>query len=155
MMLGSLCKDYKGVTLIELIVAMVVIAVALTGVLSVINYTVTHSADPVVRHQAIAIAEAYMEEITLKDIADPDGLTDSGGRTGFDDVDDYNGLVDNGAVDQSGNTISGLADYRVSVTVTAQSYGPVGNQVSGRRIEVQVDAPSGESLSLVGYRAAF
>ncbi len=62
------CQNNKGVTLIELIVAIVVISIALVGVLSVINYTTLHSADPVLRHQAIAIAEAYMEEISLKTI---------------------------------------------------------------------------------------
>lgn len=143
-----------GVTLIELIVAMVVISIALSGVLLVINYTTSHSADPVLRHQAIAIAEAYMEEISLKNFSDPD--TDGeGSRALFDDVDDYDGLVDSGAVDQNGNSIAGLANYTVSVSVAAQTYGPSGALVNGLRIDVTVTDPAGESLTLTGFRADY
>jgi MSHA pilin protein MshD len=144
----------RGVTLIELIVAMVVISIALTGVLLVINYTTLHSADPVLRHQAIAIAEAYMEEISLKNFADPDA-DGEGGRALFDDVDDYNNLVNNGAVDQNGNAIVGLGNYTVSVTVVHQPYGPVGLTVPGLRIDVTVVDPAGESLTLTGFRANY
>ena len=143
-----------GFTLIELIVAMVVISVALVGVMSVINLTVLHSADPVVRQQSIAIAEAYMEEITLKNYTDPD--TDGeGSRALFDDVDDYNGLTDSGARDQNGNAISGLNNYSVRVSVAPQNYGPSGNTVSGLRIDVTVTDPGGEDLTLSGYRADY
>ncbi len=143
-----------GITLIELIVAMVVISVALTGILLVINYTTRNSADPVLRHQAIAIAEAYMEEITLKNFTDPD-VDGEGSRALFDDVDDYDGLVDNGAVDQNGNAITGLGNYTVSVDVAPQPYGPAGSTVNGLRIDVTVTDPAGVSLTLTGYRADY
>lgn len=77
------CRNNQGFTLIELIVAMVVISVALVGVMSVINYTTLHSADPVLRLQAIAIAEAYMEEITLKNYFDPDADETGGNPVNF------------------------------------------------------------------------
>jgi MSHA pilin protein MshD len=143
----------RGVTLIELIVAMVVISIALTGVLLVINYTTLHSADPVLRHQAIAIAEAYMEEISLKNF-NPDGV-EAGGRAFFDDVNDYNNRVDNGAADQNGNAIVGLGNYTVSVIVVQQPYGPVGLAVPGLRIDVTVVDPAGESLTLTGFRTNY
>ncbi len=144
----------RGFTLIELIVAMVVISIALVGVMSVINYTTLHSADPVLRQQSIAIAESYMEEISLKNYADPD--TDGeGSRALFDDVDDYNGLTDSGAHDQNGNAISGLENYLVRVSVTPQSYGPGGMAVSGKRIDVQVTDLTGENLTLTGYRTNY
>lgn len=59
-------QQQTGVTLIELILSMLIISIALLGVLSVINLTVSHSADPVVQHQAVAIAESYLEEILLQ-----------------------------------------------------------------------------------------
>lgn len=148
------CQNNKGVTLIELIVAMVVISVALVGVLSVINFTTLHSADPVLRHQSLAIAEAYMEEIALKNYSDPDS-DGEGSRNLYDDVDDYADLLDNGATDQNGNAISGLENYQVSVSVTAQSFGPVGAQIDGQRITVTVIDPAGESLSLSGFRVDY
>lgn len=148
------CENNRGFTLIELIVAMVVISVALAGVMSVINYTTLHSADPVLRHQALAIAEAYMEEISLKSYTDPDADGEVS-RELFDDVDDYNGLSDSGAVDQNGNAITGLENYSVSVSVTAQNYGPTGDEVAGLKIDVTVTDPAGESLTLTGYRASY
>jgi len=144
----------SGFTLVELIVAMVVISVALIGVMSVINYTTLHSADPVLRQQAIAIAEAYMEEITLKNYADPDA-DDEVSRALFDDVDDYNGLADSGAHDQNGNAISGLENYSVSVSVAAQNYGPSGLEIAGLKIDVTVTDPAGENLTLTGYRTDY
>ena len=147
-------RNQRGVTLVELVIAMVIISIAVAGVMLVINSTILHSADPVLRQQAIAIAEAYMEEITLKNFADPD--TDGeGSRALYDDVDDYHGLSDSGAVDQNGTPVSGLEKYRVDVSVQAQSYGPAGNQVAGLKINVSVTDPAGESLTLSGYRTDY
>lgn len=145
----------SGVTLVELIIAIVVVSIALTGVLLVTTYTTRYSADPLLRHQAVAIAEAYMEEITLKSFSDPDGTDGESDRTAYDDVDDYDGLDDNGAVDQNGDAIAGLTNYRVEVSVTAENYGPSGASVNGLKIEVTVTDPAGESLTLSGYRADY
>ena len=148
-------SNAHGFTLIELIVSMVVLSVALVGVLSVINYTTAHSADPVLRQQAIAIAEAYMEEITLKSYADPDADGEAS-RDLFDDVDDYNNLPDTDVRGPTGNAISGLTAYSVSVIVGSPvGYGPAGALVPGKRIAVTVTTPAGESLTLAGYRADF
>ena len=152
-------RNIQGFTLIELIVAMVVISVALVGVMSVINYTTLHSADPVLRHQAIAIAEAYMEEVTLKSYLDPDDdalcPAKEGARSLYDNVCDYNGLNNNGVVDQNGAAIAGLGSYTVGVTVKNANYGPGGSVVAGLKIDVTVTDPAGESLVLTGYRANY
>lgn len=146
--------DEHGFTLVELIVAMLVMSIAMVGVLSVINYTTRHSADPVLRQQSIAIAEAYMEEITLKNYADPD-IDGEASRDLFDDVDDFNGLSDSGARDQNDAPIPGLESYSVNVSVISQNYGPAGLEVSALRINVTVIDPAGESLTLSGYRADY
>ena len=148
-------QNQAGVTLIELIIAMVVISIAVGGVLLVLNYTTLHSADPVLRQQSIAIAEAYMEEITLKSFADPDGTEAGETRSTFDDVDDYNGLPDTVVRDQTGTAIGALANYSVSVAVSNVNYGPTGQQVAGLKIDVTVTDPAGESLTLSGYRAPY
>ena len=108
----------SGVTLIELIVSILIVAIAASAVLGVLSMTTGGSADPMFRHQAAAIAEAYLEEILLKSFADPDGIDGEVLRASFDDVDDYDGLADAGARDQFGNPIAGLAEYAVSVAVT-------------------------------------
>ena len=145
-------KNNLGFTLIELIVAMVVISVALAGILAVINLTTSHSADPVLRRQSIAIAESYLEEISLKSVVDPDGVGEVG-RAQFDNVADYNGLNDNGARDQNNNAIAGLGGYRVAVTVQATNFGPAGSTVAGLKIDVTVTDPAGGRLTLTGFRS--
>jgi MSHA pilin protein MshD len=153
----SAYRNQQGVTLIELIVVMVVISIALAGVMSVINFTTLHSADPMLRQQAIAIAEAYMEEITLKDYVDPDDgtlcPTKEGSRDRYDNVCDYNGLSDTGAADQTGVAIGGLGSYDVAVTVAAATFGSP--TVDGLKIEVTVTDSANESLTLTGYRADY
>ena len=150
-------NNQRGLTLVELVVAIVVVSVAVGGVLMVMNYTVLHSADPVLRHQAIAIAEAYMEEITLKAYLDPDDGTlcpaNEGSRNQFDNVCDYNGLADTGAVDQDGNSIGNLGNYDVAVTVVADTFGSP--SANGLRIDVTVTDPANETISLTGYRAPY
>src|ERR1035437_6169769 len=69
----------RGFTLIELIIFIVVVSVGLAGILSVMNTVVKSSADPMVRKQTLAIAESLLEEILLKDYADPNG--GANGRT--------------------------------------------------------------------------
>jgi MSHA pilin protein MshD len=99
-------RHQSGVTLIELILSMVIISIALVGVLSVMNLTVRHSADPVVEHQAIAIAEAYLEEIQLQAYSDPNGTNTGETRATYDNVADYHLLNDVSARDQSGASIT-------------------------------------------------
>ncbi len=148
----NLSKNNRGFTLIELIVAMVVISVALAGVLSVITLTTSYSANPVLRRQSIAIAESYLEEISLKSFNDPDGVGEVG-RAQFDNVADYNGLIDVGARDQDGIAIAGLGGYLVAVNVQAVNFGPAGSLVAGLRINVAVTDPAGARLTLTGFRA--
>ena len=64
----------RGLTLVELILFIVIVGVSLTGILSVMNVTVRSSADPMVRKQAIAIAESLLAEIEQQPFTwcDPD-----------------------------------------------------------------------------------
>jgi len=55
-----------GVSLIELIMFIVIVSIALVGILSIMNVTTRSSADPLMRKQAMAIAESLLEEIELQ-----------------------------------------------------------------------------------------
>lgn len=55
-----------GLTLIELIMFIVILSVGVVGLLGVMNSTIKHSADPMIRKQALAIAESLLEEIELQ-----------------------------------------------------------------------------------------
>jgi MSHA pilin protein MshD len=56
-------KTSAGLGLVELILAIVIVAAALAGVLVVYDRAVRGSADPLVRKQAIAIAESLLNEV--------------------------------------------------------------------------------------------
>ncbi|MBY0268728.1 MAG: type II secretion system protein [Burkholderiales bacterium] len=53
----------RGISLIELIVFIGIITVGIGGILGVMNYMTRASADPLAQKQALAIAEAYLEEV--------------------------------------------------------------------------------------------
>ena len=152
-------RRQTGATLIELVVSIVVISVGLAGILLVMNRNVSSSGDPVVQHQAIAIAEAYLEEILAKEFTDPDGGETGGPEAGetrptFDDVNDYNGLSNAGARDQNDNAIAGLGGYNVGVTVVNQAWNgiPVADTLLAT---VTVTGLGGVSITLSGYRTRY
>lgn len=73
MMAAPSLRRQVGLTLIELIIFIVVVSVGLAGILSVLNVTVLHSADPLVQKQAQALAEGLLEEIQTGYFAYCDG----------------------------------------------------------------------------------
>jgi len=141
-----------GATLVELVMSIVVIGVAVTGVVMVIDRNVRTSADPVVNQQAIAIAEAYLEEILTKDFNVQPGAT----RPTFDDVDDYNGLPDTVVRDQTDAAIAGLGGYNVTVAVANEAFGsPAVAAADAKRVQVTVSGPGGVSVVVSGYRTNY
>jgi MSHA pilin protein MshD len=145
-------RGERGVTLIELIVSILIVAIAASAVLGVLSRSAGRSADAMIMAQAVSIAEAYLEEISLKAYADPDGVDGETVRTDFDDVDDYNGLVDSGARNQFGTAIAALSRYTVTVTVgtsAALTSVPSGDAL---RIDVRVTYTPNVTVALSGYR---
>ncbi len=153
-------RGTRGVTLVELLVAMTVIAIALAGTLELIRATTRASADPMLLQQGVAAAEAYLEEILLQSFYDPD-LGAGGGtcpaaeasRELYDNVCDYDGLDDLGPRDQQGNAVAGLGAYRVRVSIdTAASLGGLAGASEIVRADVRVTHPSNVDVTLSGYR---
>jgi MSHA pilin protein MshD len=68
------CRRQRGVTLIELVMFIVIVGIAVAGILVVYTNTVRHSADPLIRKQMLAVAEAMLEEAKLMPFTycDPD-----------------------------------------------------------------------------------
>jgi len=119
----------SGVTLVELVVSIVVIAVGVTGVLMAIQFTTGHSADPMLRQQAVAIADSYMDEILLHS---------------YDEVQDYDGT--------SEDPSSELSDYTVQVDVEEiPDFGPT--DITAQMITVSVQHDSYDAgFALTGYK---
>jgi MSHA pilin protein MshD len=69
----------RGVSLVELVVFIVIVSTAVVGILKALDNANRSSTDPMVRKQALAIAEALMEEVQLQPFTycDPDDLAAS------------------------------------------------------------------------------
>lgn len=138
----------RGFTLIELIIFIVVVSAGLAGILSVMNTVVKSSADPMVRKQAMALADSILEEIVLKAYADPDG-TNAGetGRSNWDNVDDYHAKTNADFPDLPAE----LASYAIGIEV-ADGSPTLG--APARRVTVTITHGS-EAISMTGYRANY
>lgn len=155
----------RGATLIELVITIVIISISVAAVVGTLSRMTAHSADPMIEAQAVAIAESYLEEIMLKAYLDPTTNTVCPGpppasRSLYDNVCDYNGLVNVGARDQSGNPPPGidLSAYTVAVTVDqAATLNNLSGSGSVLRIDVEVTYvdPSIADITLSGYRTNY
>ncbi len=63
--MSTSCARQSGLSMIELVVFIVIIGVAVAGVVATLTFTTARSADPLQRKQAILIAEALLDEISL------------------------------------------------------------------------------------------
>jgi MSHA pilin protein MshD len=145
----------RGVTLIEMVVAITIVAIAATTILGVLGTVASRSADAMMQQQAIAIAGSYLDEIMQRWVVDPNGSPPNTGRGSWDLVGQYNGLVDAGAQDQFGTPIAALSAYTVSV-VTSQSSALIGVPAAAtRRIDITVSYAPNRSVTLSGYRTNY
>lgn len=153
----------RGVTLVELVIAIVIVGTAAAALYSAMASINSRSADPMLRQQSLAIAEAYLEEISLQ--AFPVSTScpvsnDGNGRGSFDDVCDYNGLTYGGVTPLaprtalSGDPIAGLEAYKVVVQVSANALHDI-SASDALRILVTVTDPIGQTLELAGYRTRY
>ena len=140
----------SGFTLIEMIIAIVIIGVGLAGVLLAFNTTVRTSADPMIHKQMLAVAEEMMEEILLKPYAVGPGTIAGCNRSGTDDVRDYAGYSQ-GICDVDGTAVAGLADYNVAVAVALVNWQGIADTL---RITVTVTRGA-ETIGLVGWRTNY
>lgn len=170
--------DERGLSLIDLLVFIVVVGIAVTGVVSVYSLSARTSADPMVQKQALAIAESLLEEVLTKPYTycDPDdanadsatspaacatsaeamgpeaGETRYSGVTPYDNVNDYDGFSMAGIVDLGGTAVPGLAGY--TATVQVQAAGAFNGIPAGETlfVTVAVSGPGNHVVNLAGYR---
>jgi MSHA pilin protein MshD len=175
-------RRVRGVSLIELIMFVVITGVGLAGILGVMNLTNKASADPLIHKQALAIAEAYLEEIlampftycdpddpaaagaqSTGDCATPENIGAEGGETRagtppFDNVSDYSALPAGVPAGLDGTPIAGLGGYQVAVAIVQHSLTDGANLVpadASLRVTVTVTGPAGTTVTLDGYRARY
>lgn len=152
-------RRMAGVTLVELIIAIVIIAVALAGLVAAFTRANRASADPVVTQQMLAIAEGMMEEVLLKPFAITADESASPARAEFNDVRDYDriddaspGYASTGIRNIDGDPIAGLELYSVSVRVNGAALNGI-PAADALRVTVTV-GHGGRQLSLTGWRTS-
>lgn len=146
-----------GASLIELTIAIAVVAIALTGSLLLVDTTSRDGARPMLARQAIALADATLEEVLAKPYADPDDANVCGapepGRASFDDVCDYDGYDVLGGRDALDVPIAGLEDYRVQIAIDRTArLGTLVGAAEVLRVDATVTDPLGGRYRLSGYR---
>ncbi|MEN3367729.1 MAG: pilin protein MshD [Burkholderiales bacterium] len=150
-------RQGTGLTLVELVIFIAVVSIGIAGVLLVLNQTTQRSVDPQMRKQALALAEALLEEVQAMPFTDCDpeafdletgicARDEAHGAEGagadqpqpeargslvapFDNVNDYAGFtLAAGGTDMSG-TVTAPAGYSAAVTITEEGgFGPAGAQ---------------------------
>lgn len=148
----------RGFTLIEMIIALVIIGIGVTGLLIAFSNNVRTSANPLISKQLVASAEEMMEEILLKPYASNGAAPTPGtftcgtagaNRSAFDDVRDYNGYQTTGICDISGVAVPGLNTY--TVQVTASNIGAWQGIANTLQVTVTV-ANGANSMTLTNWR---
>jgi MSHA pilin protein MshD len=140
----------RGVTLIELIIAIAVLGIATVTILGVLSTLSLRSAETLIRAQAVAIASSYLNEALAKSY----GSSGATQRSLFTAIGDYNGLNEGGAHDQRGNAVSGLGQFQISVRAGPGTLGTV-PAAAVSRVDVTVSHPSGIVVLLSGYRTLY
>ncbi|MBC7701001.1 MAG: type II secretion system protein [Massilia sp.] len=157
----------------------VIVGAAIAGMLPVFIQATAASADPMIRRQALAVAESLMAEVMLMPVTfcDPDddnaetatssvgcattaealGVEAGENRYGtpqFDNVNDYNGFSMSGIKDITNTAVTGLSNYNVSIAVAAAALGSItAGSGDALLITVTVTGPSSTTVVLDGYRS--
>lgn len=147
----------SGISLIELIMFIVIVSIALAGIMLVMNQITGHSADTLVRKQALTAAESLLEEIEAHAFSGSfPGPATQANRPSFDHVSNYNGFATTGVFPADGTltAVPGLGNYSVAVVVAASALGNI-PAASAMQITVTVTDPAGNTYNATGYRTAY
>ncbi len=172
----------QGLSLIEVVVFIVVLGIGMAGMAVIYNQLTLSSVDPMVRKQAVAIANSLMEEIQLRPftLCDPDdpnvftaptpacgtpegvgaeGAETRYGPTFYDNVSDYDTFSMIGSIQDIGNnTIAGLGGYeaRVAIVNAGADFPGAVPADAALRIAVTVrHPPTNVEVRLQGYRLRY
>jgi len=98
-------KKSKGITLIEIVIAVAIVGIVLSALLTGMNFAGGYARHTASRTMALNFSQGLLERIKDKDYEDPEDPADHTGSctnylgtenndSGLDDVDDYNGYTD-------------------------------------------------------------
>lgn len=150
-------KQHRGLTLVECLLASVILAFAVVAVSQAVLAGQMQTADALHRARALELTEALMEEVTRLPYTDPNGGTEVG-RANYDNLQDFNGFSEttgtlkdaagvayDSAFQGFSRTVSVVPD---TITVTG-----FGNPLPGLTTTVTVQDAGGASWVLTRFRA--
>ena len=160
-------RSQNGFTLLELVMMIVVLSFGLLGVIQAISFTTSRSADPMVQIRSIELGQRYLDEILPMRFNENSGSggtprcsstdigsiacagigNDAEARIDFDDVDDFNGLIE---------TPAGYNGYVVNVAILPAG-GENGMPANPHtlRIDVTVTDTVASQMTFSAYRVNF
>lgn len=145
-------RAQRGATLVELVVALTLLAVLMGSVWSAWALLGRSSADPLLARQALAVAQSLLREVELQPLPGAATTAPTAGRTGFASITDYDGLAMTGISDAEGTAVPGLEAYGASVSVTPAALADAAS-THGWWVQVTVTGPDGRALTLAQWRA--
>ena len=154
----------RGFSLVEAVLASLVVAVALTGALEAAAAARVGRQKLAQRSEGLMLAQDLMSEILVLDFADPSGVTGNIGpgpgetdRAHFNDIDDYNALVDDPPTDRAGNKIecaNGLVRTVSVGWVSVSKLQASTSETQAKRIDVVVTSGAREVAHLTAFRTS-
>ena len=166
----------EGFTLVETIVAMLIISIAALAMASALGFAFTRSSDGLLEAKVVYIAQGYLEEIQARryDEVTPVGGTppcqtvtpcsvlgpDSESRENYDDVDDYNGLLDTPPRDSLNQIMAEFNGFSVAVNVEYADAAQIADwnldaATDAKIVSVTVTTPDGQSRPFVMIRGNY
>lgn len=173
----------NGFTLIELIISIVIFAIALTIIVGLIAPQARQSAEPLMQLKASALGQSLMNEILSKSFDENSerappfrrcsettlgalpcselgdlGLDGAETRTSFDDVDDYIELSGQAITNALGEELIEYQEFSLEVLVEYDSDYNASTSDGGvlaKRITVAVISPLGERYGFTSYKANY
>lgn len=153
---------FRGFTLIELTIAIVVLGVSLASLNYAAMVFARSASNPFVQQQAVLVAEAYMREIMGAAYLDAGDNTKfcptvdsdkASGRANYDNLCDYDGINDTPPQFPSGVSLAGtsLANYTVRVKVYCPAAGGCSQVASS---SLGPASPSAPAVALTSGAAA-
>lgn len=152
-------RDERGFTLIDLILVIIIVAIAIPPMLTLFIQMVSGSTFGVTVSRANALASTLREEIQSKkwdESAPPPSLI-LGPETGesratYDDVDDFDGLDESPPRDSQGAILVGFTGFRQQVSVCYVANTDFDTCIGGptmyKQVTVTVTGPEGRATQL-------
>lgn len=165
-MMPIINSKQSGVTLVELVMAIVIIGISMATLLGFFAKNVGSSADGIGQTRQMALAELYLDEVLSKKF---DHATGNGGfpvyngcrisndgesRADYNDVDDFNGLNETPQfIDSALAAI--YSQYSVSITVSCNTNHLLSNKGQVKRITITVNAPNNSPYKVSVFKGNY